>query len=132
MAHQALPPLFWPISAASASQFPCVELKAQVKVIGMNKLLFILLAAVPLGCGRVSPRPAKSDLEPDPVSARVADLGAKEASQRQEAARVLGKMGPQAEPAMPSLTRALKDDDPKVRRQAAWALAKIGARDKAL
>jgi HEAT repeat protein len=45
---------------------------------------------------------------------------------RRQAARALGKMGPDAEPAVPELTAAMNDTDAMVREAAAQALGKIG------
>lgn len=45
---------------------------------------------------------------------------------RRQAARALGKMGPDAEAAVSDLTKALNDADPTVREAAAQALGKIG------
>lgn len=45
---------------------------------------------------------------------------------RRQAARALGQMGPEAEPAVPELTQALSDKEATVRLAAAQALGRIG------
>src|SRR5262249_28974320 len=49
----------------------------------------------------------------------------RDGAERQAAAEVLGYVGPGAESAIPALTRALRDHDPRVRMAAATALKKI-------
>jgi HEAT repeat protein len=50
---------------------------------------------------------------------------------RHRAARMLGGMGPRAEPVVPLLKEvALRDSEPDVRKQAAWALDLISGEDK--
>lgn len=62
------------------------------------------------------------------VSALVAALQAKEPRDRQDAARLLGKLGPDARDAVAALVLARQDADEDVRRAATEALARIQAR----
>ena len=101
-------------------------------LVGMRRLAVLLLAATPLACSRGIGNAEGTGLQPDPVAAKIAELGASKPSERQQAALSLGNMGRQAEPAIPALTEALQDRDQGVRRQAAWALTRAGSRDKAL
>jgi HEAT repeat protein len=55
-------------------------------------------------------------------------LGDKEVRVRQEAARFLGQLGPDAKAAIPALTKALRDEDEEVSKAAIEALGKIQAK----
>jgi len=61
-----------------------------------------------------------------PLSAWIKDLAAPDAKQRRNAAFAIGKIGPDATPAVPRLARALADADPRVIDAAAFALGEIG------
>jgi len=50
---------------------------------------------------------------------------------RKDAAFALGRIGPRAKDAVPSLIRSLKDENKHVRREAVWALGAIGPSAKA-
>jgi HEAT repeat protein len=62
------------------------------------------------------------------VTVMLPALEDKEARVRQEGARFLGQLGPDAKTAIPALTKALQDDDDEVRKAAAEALGKIQAK----
>ena len=55
----------------------------------------------------------------------------KDAKRRERAMKVLGKIGPEAAPAVPALVSLLKDQDPKVRTEALFTLAAIGPKASA-
>jgi HEAT repeat protein len=60
------------------------------------------------------------------LSIGIEALGDAKWSLRRLAAQWLGELGPAAQPAVPHLERALKDEHPSVRRHAASALERIG------
>jgi HEAT repeat protein len=63
-----------------------------------------------------------------PDVARLArDLGSKEVQVRRDAARELGKLGPEAKGAFAALARAIRDEDKYVRRFSAQALGNLGS-----
>jgi len=65
--------------------------------------------------------------EPDDrVTRWVAQLASRAAADREEAARGLSSVGPEAREAVPLLRRALEDDDRLVRLAAAYALGRVG------
>jgi HEAT repeat protein/lysophospholipase L1-like esterase len=69
------------------------------------------------------------ELELDPavcLPSLLAVLGDPRAPGREEAARVIGGLGPAATPAVPALMAALADPAASVRGRAAWALGQIG------
>ena len=68
-------------------------------------------------------RPKKDDL----VTALAKRLKEGDTESRRDAASDLGKMGPKAKDAVPTLSAALKDANPGVVKLAAFALGKIGA-----
>ncbi|MHC4732138.1 MAG: HEAT repeat domain-containing protein, partial [Planctomycetota bacterium] len=70
--------------------------------------------------------PAAADAVPD-LARKLKDP---DAATRQEAARSLGRMGPNAADAIPDLEAALEDDDEAVRLAAAWALERIRPKSK--
>jgi HEAT repeat protein len=55
----------------------------------------------------------------------------KDSKRRERAMKVLGKIGPDAAPAVPALIELLKDQDPKVRTEALFTLASIGSKASA-
>jgi hypothetical protein len=59
------------------------------------------------------------------IAHEVERLGSNDAEVRRRAAEALGKIGPDAAPALQALRAALADEDPKVRTAAAEALAAI-------
>jgi len=61
-----------------------------------------------------------------PVSFWIAQLDSRDEGDRQKAAVVMGEMGPQAAPAVPALTKALKDPNKAICRSAALTLGQIG------
>ena len=68
---------------------------------------------------------------PNDVAGLIAKLQGKDADARQAAAQALGKLGPQAKPAVPQLAMALNDRHGPVRFAAVTALARIGPDAKA-
>ena len=96
----------------------------------MSKLLLgFMIALVSAGCDR-SPQVAEPTLEktpwlfPEPL---IKQLAATDFKARAVAARSLGRMGGEAEAAIPELEKLLEDKHPKVRELAAEALEKIRA-----
>src|SRR4051794_20348249 len=61
-----------------------------------------------------------------PLDTWVGQLQSPEARARRQAAYALSQMGPEAKPAVPALTEALKDEEGEVRMLAAEALGRIG------
>jgi HEAT repeat protein len=61
----------------------------------------------------------------------IAKLDDPDAAAREEAADVLGEMGPSAAAARGALLRATSDPDRRVRARASWALGRLGKRDGA-
>lgn len=95
----------------------------------MIRVFMLALAAAALGVG-----PARAEEEPVAVIMRrdlvepLAQLGTRSPSDvRVGSAWALGHVGPTAAPAVPDLVRMLSDRRDPVRRQAAWALWKIGS-----
>jgi HEAT repeat protein len=64
------------------------------------------------------------------VDSLVRDLGSKDAQVRRDAARELGKLGPEAKSAFGALSKAIKDEDKYVRRFSAQALGNLGSEVK--
>jgi HEAT repeat protein len=62
---------------------------------------------------------------PEAVAVWVRDLDHGDAGVRAAAARMLGSMGPTAQPAVEALTKLLRDDEPSVRSAARHALQQI-------
>jgi HEAT repeat protein len=62
----------------------------------------------------------------DFVTALIPILQEKAASERDLAAKTLGRIGEKAAPASPELSLRLEDESSEVRRRAAWALGRIG------
>jgi HEAT repeat protein len=92
----------------------------------MSGILTVWLA----GCGGHAPGD-KTALAENPVTLRIADLKNNDGAVRTGAARALGNMGVAAGPATQALLETLRGDaDPAIRREAAWALARIGAAHK--
>src|SRR3989442_1701358 len=60
------------------------------------------------------------------VVAWMTDLDSNDAGVRRSAAYALGKLGKDAADARPALEAALRDDQPAVRQNVAWALGKLG------
>jgi len=70
---------------------------------------------------------ALRDMGPDAVPALIKGLKNPDAKIREESARTLAFIGPDAKDAVPALIETLKDVEPLVRSDAAWALGEIGA-----
>jgi HEAT repeat protein len=90
------------------------------------KLIFILLAgtlSTAQGCR--NPRRVEHSV-PSLVKTLKED---KDPNMRYYAAQALGQFGPEARPAVPDLTAALKDDSKMVRMGAAYALGEIKSPD---
>jgi hypothetical protein len=64
----------------------------------------------------------------DMVAALTVALGDEQAAIRVNSAAVLGGIGPEASPALPALEHLLKDQDPRARANAVWALWMIRGR----
>jgi hypothetical protein len=63
---------------------------------------------------------------PAAVPSLIETLKSPDPTVRRKAVEVLGRMGPEAEPAVPDLIRLLDDADPEVRKAAARTLGRIG------
>jgi HEAT repeat protein len=63
------------------------------------------------------------------VPALIEELKSDRETRRWRAARTLGRIGPDARPALPALLGALRDPASIVRVQAARALGRVGSRD---
>src|SRR5215470_7935444 len=87
----------------------------------MNVRLAVLLAVV----GLFSLRPANG-ADPADVDALARDLRSTRSEVRARAAEALGKLGPQAAPAVRALVSALTDKSGSVQLEALIALANIG------
>jgi len=90
-------------------------------------ILLVLIAAT--GCD-TGPKAAKPTLEKTPwlfPGPQIEQLTAKDFRARAVAARSLGRMGAEAEAAIPELEKLLEDSNPKVREIATEALEKIRA-----
>jgi len=99
--------------------------------------VWLLLSAVTVGCTLgPTPVPTASPLAetwnlppptpPSTLPELIAALSDSDIETRIVAAQALGAMGPDAETAVPALTRNLYYDVPHVRTAAAWALGEIG------
>ncbi len=75
---------------------------------------------------------ALGEIGPQALPALLEALEHKDSAVRYWAAVGLGDLGEAAKSAVPKLARALKDDSPSVRTQAAFALWKIERREQAL
>jgi HEAT repeat protein len=88
----------------------------------MRYLLVAGLLVLAGGCAKAPPTLAHGK----PVGHWVQALQGPDAQQRQQAARVLGNVGPGDPAAVPALARAAADPVPAVRREAVVALLKLG------
>ena len=70
---------------------------------------------------------ALREMGPDAVPALVKGLKNPDAKMREESARTLAFIGPDAKGAVEALIEALKDSEPPVRSNSAWALGEIGS-----
>src|SRR4051794_14614663 len=90
-----------------------------------GETIMVRMASCVLVAGVLLGAPARGD-EPTfrdrPLSAWVADLAAKDAGRRKEAAQVLGELGDEAAGAAKALGELLRDEELEVRRAAAQAL----------
>jgi HEAT repeat protein len=105
----------------------------------MHKRLYVWVGAVAIiACGVPFTVPGSRTMllgllrsEPfeyyQPLSHWAGALKDADPEKRQEAAFVLGRIGPNAGPAVPALAEALQDESPRVRSNAALALFKIGS-----
>jgi HEAT repeat protein len=101
-----------------------------VDIMGSNTNGVALAMAVSLllvGCTEKSkPKLPSVDSVPSDLRPFVAGLADKNSDMRWQAARELGLLGTSAAPAVPHLTAALQDQEPKVRLWSSLALAEIG------
>jgi HEAT repeat protein len=86
-------------------------------------VLVVCLAPVTVGCG--NPRKVEHSV-PSLVKTLKEDQNP---DMRYWAAESLGKFGPEAQPAVPDLIAALKDESKMVRMGVAYALGEIGSAD---
>jgi hypothetical protein len=90
--------------------------------------LGLLTAAGLSACGGTSSRsPSREELIRDWMPALIRNLSSDAPDVRRQAAFGLGNCGSLGAQAIPALTAALQDPDPKVRAMVSWALGKIGA-----
>ena len=82
-----------------------------------------------LGSQETYPSAVKAlrDMGPDAIPALVKGLKNPDAKIREESARTLAFIGPDAKDAVPALIETLKDTEPLVRSDSAWALGEIGS-----
>jgi protein-L-isoaspartate(D-aspartate) O-methyltransferase len=98
----------------------------------MRILPLLAIVCLALACGK-DPQDVLETLPAgDALAGPTNDLESPEPAVRKTAASALGAMGPQAQPAIPRLLEALRDDEAEVREAAAWALTRIGSSHKAL
>src|SRR5262245_3189351 len=76
----------------------------------------------------VSTRGEEPTFKDRPLSAWVADLKAKDAGTRRDAAKALAELGSEAASAANALGELLRDEELEVRREAAQALPRLGRR----
>ena len=94
----------------------------------MRLWLWTILAALaaPLAYAQ---DPESEPAPDDAIVAEIRKLRDADAALRTEAARALGALGKKARGALPALDEALRDQDPDVRRAAAWAIERIRGPD---
>lgn len=88
--------------------------------------LALLLTSMALACSSTESRtvPIQEELR---VNALIGEMASDHELERLEAIRALGRMGPRAERAIPSLIRMLESEDSYVRESVGETLSKIGA-----
>ena len=92
-----------------------------MRILGGCVLAVVLSLAAPSARGEDEPDPATAKAD----AAKWLDVLQKDPGRRVNAAAELGRIGPPAGAAIPSLVAALGDRDEDVRGNAAWALGKI-------
>jgi TIR domain-containing protein/HEAT repeat protein len=76
----------------------------------------------------IKPASIDKETEPSPIIQLRQELLASYPGDREKAARQLGRLGPSASSAVPTLIKKLKDASGPVRDAAAWALREIGTK----
>ncbi|MHB1033611.1 MAG: HEAT repeat domain-containing protein [Pirellulales bacterium] len=96
----------------------------------LNQLLTLAMVGVCLGAGQERPLERREDervYQGWILVERIIQLTDERPRTRIDAANALGRMGPEAKPAIPALTELLRDKDPNVRIAAVSALGRIAS-----
>jgi hypothetical protein len=96
----------------------------------MKQLIIWLGAAVLLGGGYPKCGAQEPSYQGRPLAEWLKALQSPDVNVRYWTVYAMGKIGPEAKPAVPVLAGLLRDDDRQVRRRVAIALARIGPRAK--